>query len=95
MQRFDNVVRVRVAAPKAGTFLLTLFAGPAVPLDVALTYRLEFAGKDDKESRFPTLTKDYFDKKANVFSPTVDTLEAGKVTYFAARVPGAKQVRSW
>jgi transglutaminase-like putative cysteine protease len=92
-QRIDEQVRIRVVAPKAGTYFLTIFAGAADPLILAVAYHLEFTGKNEKETGFPAMTREYTDRKTNVFSPMADTLEAGKVSYFAVRAPGAKQVR--
>ena len=93
VQRIEEQVHIRVIAPKAGRYLLTIFAGPASPFPQAVAYRLDFSGKNDKETSFAAFTGEYTTRKANVFAPTAETLEAGKVTYFAVRAPEAKQVR--
>ena len=93
VQRIEEQVRIRVVAPKAGMYFLTIYAGAADPLLLSVAYRLDFTGKNDKETSFAAFTRDYTTRKANVFAPTAETLEAGKVTYFAIRAPGAKQVR--
>jgi transglutaminase-like putative cysteine protease len=93
VQRMDEQVHIRVIAPKAGMYFLTIFAGTGNPLLLAVTYRVDFTGKNDKETAFAKFTSEYSFRKTNVFAPTAETLEAGKVTYFAVRAPGAKQVR--